>query len=237
MEARQLWLEALWPNILGALPPPPAVVVEIGCGNHGGFVPALIQDGYWALGIDPVAPDGAHYRRVEFEHAELPTELNAIVACTSLHHVADPTLVVARMAEHLAPGGVVVVVEWDWESFDAPTAEWCFARLATEGHGTEGHDGWLHHQREHWIESGQPWERYVRSWAGEHGIHSGAALMDQLDQSFERQLHSRGAYFFPDLADTSEADELLAISEGRIQATRIDYVGRVSDSARHSFSG
>jgi SAM-dependent methyltransferase len=235
--ARQLWLETLWPNILGALPPPPAGVVEIGCGSHGGFIPALIQDGYQAVGIDPVAPEGAHYERVEFEQAELPTELDAIIACTSLHHVADPRLVVDRMADHLAPGGVVVIVEWDWESFDEPTATWCFDHLGPEDHGPEDHDSWLHHQRRQWTESGQSWEDYLRSWASDHGIHPVAALLDQLDRCLERQSHGRGAYFFPDLVNITEADELRAISEGRIQATRIDDVGRVSESARQSFSG
>ena len=80
-----MWLETLWPNILESLPTPPAVVVEIGCGRHGGFVPALLQDGYQALGIDPAAPEGDGYRRSEFERSDLPAQVHAVVACTSLH--------------------------------------------------------------------------------------------------------------------------------------------------------
>ncbi|MBV8432222.1 MAG: methyltransferase domain-containing protein [Solirubrobacterales bacterium] len=238
MDARQLWLEALLPNVVGALPPPPAVVVEIGCGRQGGFVPALSQDGYRAVGIDPAAPDGDSYRRSEFERTDLPPEIDAIVACTSLHHVAVPAAVVDRMADNLAPEGVVVVVEWDWESFDGATAEWCFARLGPDDEPAESHGGWLQHQHRHWLESQEPWERYVQSWADRESIHGGAALIDELDRRFERESYARGAYFFPDLADTSEADELRAIGEGQIQATRIDYVGRrTSESARHSRSG
>jgi hypothetical protein len=52
-------------------------------------------------------------------------------------------------------------------------------------------------------------------------------LLRLLDQSFDRQHLSRGAYAFPDLAGTSEEDELAAIEAGEIRATRIDYVGRV----------
>jgi SAM-dependent methyltransferase len=236
VDARQLWLEALLPNVVGALPPPPAVVVEIGCGRQGGFVPALAQDGYRAVGIDPVAPEGDSYWRSEFESTELPPEIDAIVACTSLHHVGVPAAVVDRMADNLAPGGVAVIIEWDWESFDQATADWCFARLGPDDPAAEGHGGWLQHQRQHWLESEQPWERYLRSWAEREGIHSGAALIGELDRRFQRESYGRGAYFFPDLADTTEADELSAISEGRIRATRIDYVGRRSESARHSRS-
>ena len=231
-----MWLETLWPNILESLPTPPAVVVEIGCGRHGGFVPALLQDGYQALGIDPAAPEGDGYRRSEFERSDLPAQVHAVVACTSLHHVADPAAVVDRVAAELLPGGVAVIVEWDWESFDQATAEWCFARLGhasvdhpAEDHASEDHQSWLQHQRKQWIDSQQPWDRYLRSWADRERIHSGAALIGELDRRFERVSYCRGAYFFPDLVDTTESDELLAISEGRIHATRIDYVGRLHD--------
>jgi hypothetical protein len=35
----------------------------------------------------------------------------------------------------------------------------------------------------------------------------------------------RGAYLFPELAHTTEAEELDAIASGEIQPLRIDYVG------------
>ncbi len=221
MDARQDWLEALWPKVLGSLPPPPAVVVELGCGRHGGFVPALTDDGFKALGIDPAAPEGANYLHVEFERAELPPRVHAIVACTSLHHVGDPAAVVDTIADQLAPGGVVVVIEWDWARFDRATAEWCFARLAPEADRQ-----WLHRHRERWTDSGQPWEEYLHSWAEREHVHSGGSVVDQLDRRFERLAYDTGAYFFPDLAGTTEADELEAIGAGRIRATRIDYTGR-----------
>lgn len=223
MDARESWLEVLWPSVLGALPPPPATVVEVGCGRHGGFVPALLQDGYHALGIDPVAPDGASFLRAEFESSELPERVHAIIACTSLHHLADPALAVAKMADGLTPGGILVIVEWDWESFDEPTAQWCFERL-----DPGGGDGWLYHQRQHWLDSQQPWEQYMRSWATREHIHSASVLLAELDRRFDRVSSRRGPYFFGDLAGTTEADERRAIGDGRIRPTRIDYVGRLA---------
>jgi hypothetical protein len=65
------WLAAVSPFVQAQLPPPPARVVELGCGSHGGFVPRLLDDGYEAVGVDPQAPEGPAYRREEFERADL----------------------------------------------------------------------------------------------------------------------------------------------------------------------
>jgi SAM-dependent methyltransferase len=123
----QRWLAALWPKVKSNLPAPPARVVEVGCGRLGGFVPALLDSGYRAVGVDPVAPDGSSYQRVEFERSDLPARLDAVVACTSLHHVAEPAEVVDKVASALAPSGLVIVVEWDVESLGADVG-----RLPTE---------------------------------------------------------------------------------------------------------
>src|SRR5438270_650005 len=61
------WIAALWPKVRSFLPPAPATIVELGCGRFGGFVPRLRESGYSAVGVDPAAPDGNDYRRVEFE--------------------------------------------------------------------------------------------------------------------------------------------------------------------------
>jgi hypothetical protein len=47
-----------------------------------------------------------------------------------------------------------------------------------------------------------------------------------LDERFECEHLERGAYFFPDLAETTEEEELTAIEARQIRATRLDYVGR-----------
>ncbi len=219
MSTKDRWLEAMWPKVRASLPAPPAVVVELGCGSLGGFVPVLEADGYEALGIDPQAPDGTSYRRTEFERSDPPGGVDAIVASLSLHHVADPAAVLDRVAGALRPGGSLVVVEWDWESFDEASARWCFERLDHE------EDGWLQRTRERWLASGLPWDTYLPGMAAEHGLHSARALVDRLEERFERRRLERGAYFFPELARTTEADELRAISAGQINAVRIDYGG------------
>ncbi len=45
-------------------------------------------------------------------------EVDAVVASTSLHHVADPADVIDRISSTLTRDGAVVIVEWAWEKFD-----------------------------------------------------------------------------------------------------------------------
>lgn len=220
MTSGERWLDTQWPLVRGRLPAPPARVVEIGCGPLGGFVPMLRAEGYDAVGIDPRAPEQLHYRRVEFERAPLPPQVDAVIASASLHHVADPAEVLDRVAGALTSGGTVVVVEWAWERFDEQTAAWCFERL-----GPDDEAGWLHRRRDEWLASGREWPSYLRDWTQRDGLHPSELLLRLLDERLERRLLTHGPYFFPDLFDTSEADEQAAIDAAVIQPTRVDYVG------------
>ena len=213
----------MWPKVRPSLPPPPARVLEIGCGKQGGFVPVLLEQGYDAVGIDPVAPVGDCYRQGEFERTEIDAPVDAVVACTSLHHVANPRAVLGKIGDVLNPTGRLIVVEWDWEAFDEGTASWCFERLI----GSE-EETWLHRRRDDWIASGKPWEDYFWGWAEGHGLQSVRQLLRDLDRRFEPVSCERGPFFFADLSHTSEEEEMRAVSTGRIRAGRIDYVGRVS---------
>jgi SAM-dependent methyltransferase len=95
-------------------------------------------------------------------------QLDAVVACTSLHHVADLAAVLDLMAEALVPGGRAVIVEWARERFDEATASWCFARLP----GPDDDPGWLHERQAEWRESGQSWDACLESWVLAEGLHA-----------------------------------------------------------------
>jgi len=216
----------VWPFVQSWLPASPARVVEIGCGPLGGFVPMLRAAGYDAAGVDPQAPDGRCYHRVEFERYEPHGPAGAVVACTSLHHVADIGDVLNGVLAALAVGGSLVVIEWAREHFDEATARWCFDRLLEPAlPAPAGDPGWLQQRYDQWQASGLPWAYYCRAWAEREGLHSGQDIIGELDARFDRQLLAYGPYFFPDLG-ISEADEQEAIDAGEIQANRIAYVGR-----------
>jgi rhodanese-related sulfurtransferase len=218
----ECWLRATLPFVRAHLPPPPAHVVDVGCGHLGGFVPGLRALGYDALGIDPEAPDGAEFQRVAFEHAVVTEPADVVIACTSLHHVADLDGVVERIVSALKPGGVVVVVEWAWEWFDEETARWCFDRLGSDD---GGHDGWLRRHRGDWAASGQPWDAYIASWAEAERLHRGMDILRALERRFVPLLLATAPHFFPDLAGTAD-DEQSAIDTAQIRATSLRYVGR-----------
>jgi Methyltransferase domain len=217
------WLAANWSFVRRELPTAPARVMEIGCGPRGGFVPLMLDVGYDAIGVDPQAPEGRQYHRIEFEQYQVAQQVHAVVACTSLHHVADLQSVLAKVQDGLVSGAPLIVVEWDWERFDENTAQWCFTRLASSTE-LSGH-GWLRTLKDEWVASGRPWAEYVRRWASEERLHPGHRMLSELDKQFDVRSCTRSPYFFPDLDQTSESDEQTAIDTGQILAGGIRYVG------------
>jgi SAM-dependent methyltransferase len=215
------WLAAVWPFVRGQLPLAPATVLEVGCGPLGGFVPALREDGYQALGVDPEAPEGSDFQRIEVEGYDPPWPVDCVVASLSLHHVADLDVALDRLKDLLVPAGVLVVLEWAWERFDETTTRWCFARLAPPAPGAE--PGWLHKHQQRWSASGQSWDGYLRDWATEEGLHPGEQILRGLETRFTREHAADAPYLFADLADTSETEEQAAIDAGQIRPVGIRY--------------
>jgi SAM-dependent methyltransferase len=221
MTPDERWLAAVWPFVRDNLPTPPARVLEIGCGPLGGFVPRLLADRYAAIGIDPEAPEGPEYRRVEFERDDIPGYVDAVVASASLHHVVDLGVVLDRAQEMLPPAGALVIVEWASERFDDATATWCFDRLAGSGDESD----WLAECRAGWRASSEPWDSWCRTWAEQHRLHTWQEISRELDARFECRRLDDGPYYFPGLASVTESEEQAAIDAGRIQANRIQYAG------------
>jgi len=218
--SQQRWLDSTWPFVRAHLPPAPSRVLEIGCGPAGGFVPAIREHDHDAVGVDPAAPSRPGYHQTQFEKHQLSGPVDAIVACTSLHHVNDLNEILDRAAAALTPGGVFIVVEWAYERFDEATARWSFDRLPDSGER-----GWLHNHREQWRASGQPWHSYLQDWAARERLYRGEAISQALQARFHTWLFTRTPYFFPDLHPVSKAHEQAAVDAGEIQATGIHYVG------------
>jgi hypothetical protein len=125
--------------VLQHLPPAPARVLEVGCGERGGVVPALVDAGYDALGVDPRAPLGPRFRQVDFR--ELEGDFDAAVAGRVIHHL-DPLDGALDHLALLAP--VLVVDEFAWNLIDAPLQEWYEAarRALPDASGPPSLDEW-----------------------------------------------------------------------------------------------
>jgi Methyltransferase domain len=120
------------------LPPPPARVLEVGCGPEGGVAPALAAVGYDVLAIDPDAPDGELYRRGTLEDLHESGPFHAAVAGRVLHHVHPLGPALDKLAR-LAP--LLVLDEFAWNHMDPPTVEWYEAQhrmLAAAGQEPKG---------------------------------------------------------------------------------------------------
>ncbi|HEY6279579.1 MAG TPA: class I SAM-dependent methyltransferase [Streptosporangiaceae bacterium] len=225
MTADEIWLAAMWPFVRGQLPDPPSRVIELGCGQVGGHIPALLDAGYQAVGIDPEAPDGPGYRAIEFEKYRPDGPVDGVLASLSLHHVADPGGVLSQIAGMLRPGGTLVVVEWGWDTLDEATARWCFSHRLPDPEDPDEHGTWLGHLQAEWADSGRPWPEFCRGWAEGHGLHPLTAIQAALAGRFTTVHESRGPYYFPELAGVSPADEQAAIDDGRIRAGCLRYAG------------
>jgi hypothetical protein len=145
--------------------------------------------------VDPAAPEGPWYHQVEFEQYEMSEPVQAVVACTSLHHVADVGEVLTLVEAALAARGTLVVVEWAREHFDEPTARWCFQHLPQP----PADPGWLQRRCDEWRASGlQPlagdhlgttryaWGCTTRRWR-----HVVCAMLNASDRA-KRLLHCSG---------------------------------------------
>ena len=122
---------------LQALPPAPARVLEIGCGDLGGVVPALVEAGYDALGVDPRAPEGPRYRQCDFR--DVDGEFDAVVAGRVLHHLQPLDEALDRIAA-LAP--LLVVDEFAWDIIDPELQAWYEAHHRPDSPGPATLDEW-----------------------------------------------------------------------------------------------
>jgi hypothetical protein len=113
-------------------------VLEVGCGREGGLVPALVEAGYDAIGVDPEAPEGDRFLRETFQTLEPGDTVvhgwDAVVAGRVLHHLRPLGEGVARLAR-LAP--LLLVDEFARELIDDRAQAWYEERyrLVSDGGG------------------------------------------------------------------------------------------------------
>jgi SAM-dependent methyltransferase len=207
--------------VLRYLPPPPARVLEIGCGPVGDLTYALAAAGYEIVGVDPVAPEGPLFRRIPFEDFTEPGPVAAVVASLSMHHIADLRRTAAAIVSLLGPGGRFILEEWDRDRLlDDATARWYFhQRQAAAVTGLLTGDDPLLARYEEWRSS----------WIADHGnLHGYTAIRDQLMAPFRERFFTWRPYLYRyGLHESLEPLERALIEEGSIQATGFRWVGEL----------
>lgn len=197
------------------LPPPPARVLDVGCGQ-GELTTALAVAGYDALGIDPVAPQADNFRRLKLEDLDETERFDGVVAAYSLHHITDLDAAFDRIAGLLPAGGVLVVAEFGWDRLDDATLDWLYGQrraLAAAGHG----------------EAPASKDELQREWDAKHlGLHGFDALREGLDARFDEQEFQWEPYLHRALAGVATTVlEQALIDSGAIQALGFRYAGVV----------
>lgn len=194
-------------QVLAELPPPPARVLEIGCGDDGGVVEELAAAGYDVLGVDPRAPAGPRFLRRRYQ--ELGDEMyDAVLAERVLHHVEPLGQSLDRLAA-LAPR--LVVDEFAWDLIDEPTRRWY-----EEQHGALRADGAAL--------SGPP---DLAEWRARwDGLHPSTLLRRELARRYDEQLYEPRPYLYRWLAGpATEPLERQLVADGVIRPIGFRWVG------------
>jgi SAM-dependent methyltransferase len=223
-----MWQQRVEEFVLGQVGPPPAQVLEIGCGE-GELAHALVRAGHSVTAIDPRAPEGPIFRRVGIEEFTEPGPFDYVVASLSLHHIENLEGALDKIADVLRTGGSLVVVEFAWDRIDEATAEWALERLPVASLSEK--PSWLGRRCQEWARGGgretrAPAESYFAEWASEEGFHSSRRIRNELGRRFVERFFEWVPYLYPELReDVSESDESAAIEAGTIYATGFRYVG------------
>jgi SAM-dependent methyltransferase len=194
--------------VLAHLPPRPARVLEVGCGE-GELARALDGVGYDVTAIDPVAPEGPIFRRIELEALEDDARFDAVVASRSLHHMPNIEENLGRVAGMLPAGGAFIVDEFAWERLDVPTADW--------------YEG----QRRVLLSALDRRAPSAADWGAHHAdVHRSSDLIPALTSRFEERHFSWVPYLWRYLGgpSTAELEESL-IESNAIRALGFRFVG------------
>ena len=217
------WDQDVADLVLRALPPAPARVLEVGCGE-GRLARTMSAAGYRVVAIDPDAPEGSLFERVTIEEFAASERFDAAVATLSLHHIGDLDAAVGKIASLVVSGGTFVVVEFASDRFDEATAAWALKHLVPENE-----HGWLARRRDEWNahggEEASGFAEYLRGWAETNGFHSAAVMLDVCRSHFDESHCEAWPYLYPELEGVTRAQEIAEIEAGRIRATGFSFVG------------
>ena len=206
------------------LPPPPAKVLEVGCGS-GELALALSAEGWRVTAVDPRAPDGDPFVRAAVEELDATDyePFDAAVAVLSLHHAGAIGIVLDKVRSLLKPGGMFVVDEFRKEHLaDEATAAFFYHQRLSLIHAGRGEAGDGGHRP-----MGGSFGAWFSSVSGHRaGVHEEGEVLAALEERFTTRSLSYGPYLFRHGLDAEvEPLERKLIAEGGIRPTGLRWVG------------
>ncbi len=213
---------------------PRSRILEIGCGN-GALAARLQQDGHQLVAID-LSEDAVRQARDRAVPAQcgdfidLPRSgsFDALVFARSLHHIHPLDAAVRCAFEHLRPGGVLLLDDFDHEAMDRDTARWLYSLsevlCLTEVTMRSEFPG---------LSEREPLEHWLDEHSEEPPLHSGPHMAAAIAARF---LDLRQAsccylfrYFCRDLRNRASAGEIaskiLHLEASLVEAGRIRAIG------------
>lgn len=196
------------------LPPAPARVLEVGCGQ-GDLARAVAASGYEVVAIDPDAPEGELFQAVSLEAFAATDPFDAVVASRALHHIPDLPDSVAKIAGLLRQGGRFILDEHAYDRLDEPTARWYLEQRAGDP------------------DAPSSLEACLADWEVDHDdLHGYAAMRKELNRHFAERFFAWMPYLYGELTGVDEEEERALIEAGVIQAMGFRYVGELSRLSR-----
>jgi SAM-dependent methyltransferase len=193
--------------------PRPGRVLEVGCGK-GELAAALAAEGYRVTAIDPALPHdimevrGVHFLPLALEAFTAAEPFDAVAFTASLHHVDHLGAALDQAAAVLAPGGALIVDDFDLRAPDQATAHWYYelqellavaliydpARIDATAPTPVAR--WLAAHTHHAGPAAPDRTAVSGTIDREHHLHSGAAMIEAIEARFDHVAVDGGPYLY-----------------------------------------